>query len=90
MTPQPNIAETSFSFNSVKTAELTRYIEKTPFIPSNDKERNYRCHLILQMQSQGLKKRIEHTNAKSVVIGISGGLDSCLAFVGLCRSYGPA
>lgn len=81
MTPQPGIVETSFSFNSVKTAELTRYIEKTPFIPSIDKERNYRCHLILQMQSQGLKKRIEHTNAKSVVIGISGGLDSCLALL---------
>lgn len=81
MTPQPGISETSFSFTSVKTGELTRFIDKTPFIPSNDKERNYRCHLILQMQSQGLKKRIEHTNAKSVVIGISGGLDSCLALL---------
>ncbi|MGN0601760.1 MAG: NAD(+) synthase [Oscillospiraceae bacterium] len=61
--------------------KLTRQISKTPFIPANMAERDYRCNLILQMQSQGLKKRIEHTNAKSVVIGISGGLDSCLALL---------
>ncbi|MGN0622366.1 MAG: NAD(+) synthase [Oscillospiraceae bacterium] len=61
--------------------KLTRHFSKTPFIPSNQAERNERCHLILQMQSQGLKKRIEHTHAKSVVIGISGGLDSTLALL---------
>lgn len=61
--------------------ELTRHFSKTPFIPSNQAERDERCHLILQMQSQGLKKRIEHTHAKSVVIGISGGLDSTLALL---------
>ncbi|MDE6148566.1 MAG: NAD(+) synthase [Ruminococcus sp.] len=81
ITRQPDIKESNFSFTSVKTTELTRFVDKTPFIPSNDRERNYRCHLILQMQSHGLKKRIEHTNAKSVVIGISGGLDSCLALL---------
>lgn len=81
MTTQPDIAEINFSYNSVGITELTRFVDKTPFIPANNQERNYRCHLILQMQSQGLKKRIEHTNAKSVVIGISGGLDSCLALL---------
>ncbi|MGN1133496.1 MAG: NAD(+) synthase [Oscillospiraceae bacterium] len=60
---------------------LTRKISRTPFIPSDNEERNERCHLILQMQSQGLKKRIEHTHSKAVVIGISGGLDSCLALL---------
>lgn len=65
----------------VEDTRITRHISKTPFIPANEDERNYRCNLILQMQSQGLKKRIEHTNSKSVVIGISGGLDSCLALL---------
>ena len=69
-----------FGLDFEETA-LTRHISKTPFIPANTAERDYRCNLILQMQSQGLKKRIEHTNAKSVVIGISGGLDSCLALL---------
>ncbi|MGN1114465.1 MAG: NAD(+) synthase [Oscillospiraceae bacterium] len=69
-----------FNFKLSET-ELTRHISKTPFIPSNAEERDERCHLILQMQSQGLKKRIEHTHSKAVVIGISGGLDSCLALL---------
>lgn len=61
--------------------KLTRKFSKTPFIPSNQAERNERCHLILQMQSHGLMKRIAHTHSKTVVIGISGGLDSTLALL---------
>ncbi len=69
-----------FSMPMQKTS-LTRFYSKTPFIPLNEKERNYRCNLILQMQAQGLKKRIEHTNSKTLVIGMSGGLDSSLAML---------
>lgn len=61
--------------------KLTRYFSKTPFIPSDKTERDRRCELILQMQSHGLKKRIEHTGSKTVVLGISGGLDSSLALL---------
>ncbi len=60
---------------------LTRSISKTPFIPQDRTERDERCRLILQMQSHGLKKRLEHTNAGAAVIGISGGLDSTLALL---------
>ena len=74
------ITEEDFDLTINKT-NLTRKISKTPFIPANKNERDYRCNLILQMQAQGLKKRIEHTNSKSVVIGISGGLDSTLALL---------
>ncbi len=66
---------------SEQQTRLTRFISKTPFIPSDKSERDERCHLILQMQSHGLMKRISHTNAQSVVIGISGGLDSTLALL---------
>lgn len=75
-----NISRERFSLEVTETA-LTRKFAKTPFIPSDKTERNERCHLILQMQSHGLMKRIAHTNSKSVVIGISGGLDSTLALL---------
>lgn len=65
----------------LRDTELTRFYSKTPFIPYNEDEKNSRCELILRMQSEGLKKRISHTNSKSVVIGISGGLDSALALL---------
>ena len=61
--------------------ELTRKFAKTPFIPSNEAERNKRCDLILNMQSHGLMKRLTHTFSKTLVIGISGGLDSTLALL---------
>ena len=60
---------------------LTRYISPTPFVPADDAARAERCELILQMQADGLAKRIEHAHAKTAVIGISGGLDSCLALL---------
>ena len=40
-----------------------------------------RCEDILTMQAHGLEKRVRHTNAKTLVIGISGGLDSTLALL---------
>ena len=62
-----------------KELELIRYFDKAPFVPSDKKERDSRCEEILNIQSYGLKKRLEHTNCKNAVIGISGGLDSTLA-----------
>lgn len=64
-----------------KTTELTRKIEAMPFVPSVEGEKEKRCRAILTMQAHGLSKRIEHTNCKTIVIGISGGLDSCLALL---------
>lgn len=58
-----------------------RVIPKTPFVPQNPELRNERCHSILTMQIEGLRKRIVHTHCKTCVIGISGGLDSTLALL---------
>lgn len=60
---------------------LDRYVDKAPFVPSRKEEREKRCEEILTIQAMGLKKRMEHTNCKSAVIGISGGLDSTLALL---------
>ena len=38
------------------------------------------------MQADGLAKRLEHARAKTAVIGISGGLDSCLALLVAVRA----
>lgn len=61
-------------------------ILQNPFVPDNMDKRNERCNEILTIQSMGLKKRIAHTNAKSVVVGISGGLDSTLALLVAVRA----
>jgi NAD+ synthase (glutamine-hydrolysing) len=61
------------------TVTLTRHISCTPFVPENQDERSQRCDEILLIASLGLKKRLEHTRAKTAVVGLSGGLDSTLA-----------
>ncbi len=66
---------------------LTRNYGKTPFVPSNKNERDKRCNDILSIQAHGLKKRYEHTNCKTAVIGISGGLDSTLALLVVVRAF---
>ncbi len=54
-------------------------VPMTPFVPS----RNVldRCISIFNMQVAGLRRRIEATKAKCVVVGVSGGLDSTLALL---------
>ena len=65
---------------------IERNFDKTPFVPQHSSERNSRAELILDIQSEGLKKRIKHTNAKTAVIGLSGGLDSTLAILVAVRA----
>lgn len=76
----------SFHLN-IEDTPNSRYFSKTPFIPSEKTEREKRCDEILTIQAMGLKKRLEHTNCKSAVIGISGGLDSTLAVLVTARAY---
>ena len=66
---------------------LKRYIDPAPFVPDSKKDRDKRCEEILSIQSMGLKKRLEHTNCKCAVIGISGGLDSTLALLVTARAF---
>ncbi len=69
MKPQTNIEE------------LQRIVKPHPFIPENNEYLDKRCQDIFNIQVAGLARRIEHTKAKSVVVGISGGLDSTLALL---------
>ena len=78
--------ETVYFDMPLTETELTRYISGTPFIPSDESGKSKRCEEILLMQSYGLKKRIAHAGAKSLVIGISGGLDSCLALLAAVKA----
>ena len=70
----------------MRETELTRYVPKNPFVPTDDRELNQRAESILQIQSYGLAKRLRHAWAKTAVIGISGGLDSTLAILVAVRA----
>lgn len=54
-------------------------INKLPFVPQTDEVLKF--NKIASLQEYALFKRLKHTNAKSLVIGVSGGLDSTLALL---------
>lgn len=66
---------------------LTREYSKTPFVPEDKKKISEICEEILNIQSYGLAKRLLHTNINKTIIGISGGLDSALAFLVIIKAY---
>ncbi len=65
---------------------LTRSIEAHPFVPQGE-ALNSRCEEIFEIQVMGLAKRLIHTNCKTVVVGISGGLDSTLALLVCVKTF---
>ena len=69
-----------------QTATLSRNISPSPFAPEDKAELASRCETILEIQARGLAQRIVKAYASSVVIGISGGLDSCLALIVCARA----
>lgn len=60
--------------------QLTRPVCPTPFIPE-ETEKEERFNDILNIQTTALARRLTHTGSKTLVIGISGGLDSTLALL---------
>jgi len=66
--------------------ELVRKINPWPFIPTSDDMRRS-CEDIFSIQVAGLAKRIAHIRCKTVVIGISGGLDSTLALLVCVKTF---
>ncbi len=70
-----------------KNTDLLRNYDVYPFVPSDESKRAARCKEIISIQACGLAKRIKHTEMKKCVIGISGGLDSTLAFLVIIEAY---
>ena len=62
------------------TEPLHRTFSMTPFLPAKTNEDEY-CMDVLAIQTNGLMRRWQHTHAETVVVGISGGLDSTLALL---------
>lgn len=79
-TPDPDKEYWRGEFSlTLEETRLTRFVSPSPFVPQDEGDRAERCNEILCIAALGLKKRLEHTHAKTAVVGLSGGLDSTLA-----------
>ncbi len=77
---QADLWRASFSLPLEET-RLTRAVSPAPFVPADAEDRAERCNEILKIAALGLNKRLEHTGARTAVVGLSGGLDSTLAIL---------
>lgn len=67
---------------TIKALEQShRNYPRMPFVPGDDQELSRRCETILRIQANGLATRVRATGLYTLVIGVSGGLDSTLALI---------
>jgi NAD+ synthase (glutamine-hydrolysing) len=66
---------------------LQRAIPRFPFVPDDDARLSELCYEAYNIQSQGLRQRIEATGIKRIVIGVSGGLDSTQALLVAAHAF---
>jgi NAD+ synthase (glutamine-hydrolysing) len=67
--------------------KLERFVDPHPFVPSDPATLKDRCEEIFHTQTAALAKRLEHIGKPTVSIGVSGGLDSTLALLVLCKTF---
>ena len=69
-----------------RVPDLLRRVDPHPFVPSDPATRDDRCREIFQTQVTALGRRLSHVGTPAVAIGVSGGLDSTLALLVLCKT----
>ena len=67
--------------------ELLRPVPRLPFVPAQDERLNARCEEIIAIQTLGLMRRLDFTGIPTIVVGVSGGLDSTLALLVAVRAF---
>jgi NAD+ synthase (glutamine-hydrolysing) len=65
---------------------LKRDIRRFPFVPNTPDRLEEDCYEAFNIQVEGLRKRVEATGSKHLVIGVSGGLDSTHALIVACKA----
>lgn len=63
---------------------LRRAVRRFPFVPGDPKTLHEDCYEAVNIQVDALMRRMQATGAKSLVLGISGGLDSTHALLVAC------
>ncbi len=79
-----NFRRVKFQLSSSHTSvpvEIFGEVSKTPFIDDDAEIFDEHCREAFDIQVAGLMRRVMHTKAERLVIGVSGGLDSTLAIL---------
>mgnify|MGYP004443393543 FL=1 len=78
---RPNTRNIDCELFTPRECQFTRKFSPTPFVPHDQATLASRCREVFNIQTMGLCRRLEHTQARTAVVGVSGGLDSTLALM---------
>ena len=84
--PTPNEAYSNEINEILASTEVPLVPPKDPFLSEDKDERTEECLDALEIQAYALAARIERSYSKTMVIGVSGGLDSTLALLVCARA----
>ncbi len=76
-----------FEVREGATDALIRPLDRFPFVPDDAARLDQDCFEAFNIQVQGLMRRMKATGSKTLVIGVSGGLDSTQALLVACRAF---
>ncbi len=79
--------ETNVSDDVQSQNPIGRIVEKNPFVPNDEIKLKQFCEDAVNIQMMGLVKRLQFTGTKSLVLGVSGGLDSTLALLVAVKAF---
>jgi NAD+ synthase (glutamine-hydrolysing) len=77
----------TFTACEAPAADLLRPLDRFPFVPDDPARLDQDCYEAFNIQVQGLMRRLKATGSKTLVIGVSGGLDSTQALLVACRAF---
>lgn len=81
------LLESQHSHELLNPKDLLRRVDPHPFVPSDSSMRNERCEEIINIQVAGLARRLDAIGCQSLVVGVSGGLDSTLALLVATKTF---
>lgn len=79
------VKEVPFTLKKQDGFDFEKKFDRTPFVPQTNILHDF--EKIAALQENALLKRIKHVRAKSLIVGVSGGLDSTLALLIAVRVY---
>jgi NAD+ synthase (glutamine-hydrolysing) len=85
--PSIQFRSIKFDWHEQDAESILRHYSATPFVPEAEEERSNVCEEILNIQSTALARRLLQIKSKSVIIGLSGGLDSTLALIATALAF---
>lgn len=79
------LAVVPFEMHETEDYEMTRHIDRDPFMPQNSDKRELSREMF-NIQVTGLLQRLRHLEGSKIILGVSGGLDSTLALLVAVRA----